>query len=97
MISYLVRPALQEIIYQSFINGHIISLGMRDRMDILSTINEITNILPIRLKSLYCHNCKTDLVRLTFFVRSLGQADLWSDIPLVEASGDQEWYYVRSA
>ena len=31
------------------------------------------------------------------FVHPLGQADIWSDIsPAVEASGGQEWYYIRS-
>ena len=35
--------------------------------------------------------------QVDIFFRSLGQADLWSDIPLVEASSDQEWYYFRSA
>ena len=26
---------------------------------------------------------------------SSGQLDLWSDVPLVEVSGCQEWYYAR--
>ena len=31
------------------------------------------------------------------FVRSLCQADLWSDYPLVETSHGQMWYYFRQA
>ena len=34
--------------------------------------------------------------QVDIFVRSLGQADLWSDVPPVEASSGEEWYEVRS-
>ena len=34
-------------------------------------------------------------VRLTFDQTS-GQADLWSDVPLLETSCGQVWYYIRS-
>ena len=37
------------------------------------------------------------LGQIDIFVRSLGQADLWSDVPPVVVSSGQEWYYVRSA
>ena len=36
------------------------------------------------------------LGQVDIFVRFLGQADLWSDVPPVEASTGQEWYYFRS-
>ena len=37
------------------------------------------------------------LGQVDIFARSLGQADLLPDVPLIEASSDQEWYYIRSA
>ena len=37
------------------------------------------------------------LDQVDIFVISVGQADLWSDISQVEASGGQEGYYFRSA
>ena len=36
------------------------------------------------------------LGQIDIFVTSLGQADLWSDIPPVETSSGQEWYYFMS-
>ena len=39
---------------------------------------------------------ETSQVNLTFG-QPLGQVDLKIDAPPVEASGGQEWYYIRSA
>ena len=35
------------------------------------------------------------LGQVDIFVRTFGQADLWSDASPVEASSGHEWYYTR--
>ena len=47
--------------------------------------------VPFALKSDGTH-IDEPLVRLTFFVKPFGQADLWLDICLVETSSGHEWY-----
>ena len=37
------------------------------------------------------------LDQVDIFLRSLDQADLWSDVPPIVASSAQEWYYFRAA